>query len=629
MCGIAGIVFPTSIQEDSLQKVSLQLRNRGPDASGIYRSKNVAFLHRRLKIIDLSDAANQPFSNLEQNVHLVYNGEVYNFLALKSELETRGHRFRTKSDTEVVLLSYLEWGEKCFEKFNGMFAVGILDERQGQEIFLARDRFGIKPLFYFQSETGFAFSSQFTGLLPLDFVSKRSNPDSILSYLKFGHIPSPHTYFRDIFQLNPGEILHWTPRKTEKRYFNQPNASEKSSFDTNDFSFGTFQEAKQVVWENLKRSVKLQSVADVPVGCFLSGGIDSSLLVAAAKEFGDVKTFSIGFQEDRFDERSYARVIAQQFETEHHEFEFSSSDILQDFESSFSYMDSPLADPAFIPTLHLSRETKKKVTVAFSGDGGDEFFFGYPHQRLMKSLYSTQEIPSQLRNPIFHGLESILSCFSFMRIEKFAQARKLLEALQVNSESEYLENFLGIFGPLKRSQLLQLVPGAKIYSRVEELLRLLPTSASKIDKIELAFQTTFLMDTALAKTDRASMAYGLESRVPFLDHSLVELSRKIPIEWKSPHGGKWILRSLLEDKLVGTKNNSLTQRKKQGFQLPIKDWLRKDLKDFLHDLEQDPGILNRELVSSIISQHQKGIQNHSHLLWSMIVLKQWQKHHRV
>lgn len=640
MCGIAGVVFPTSIDEDALEKVSYRIKSRGPDAGGIYRHQNIALIHRRLKIIDLSDAANQPFSNSEGNIHLVYNGEIYNFLSLKKELEQKGHRFRTKSDTEVVLHAYIEWGKDCFDRFNGMFALGILDQRNGSQLILARDRFGIKPLFYYHREDRFAFASQFNALFPLHFVPKNQNPDAILSYLKFGHIPSPLTYFQGVYQVEPGEILRWTSNGLEKRRFWKPTskrtlAETESPFhpsrgsNTEHLPHSNFHEAKESLWNALKQAVQLQLVADVPVGCFLSGGIDSSLLAAAAKEFGDVKTFSIGFHEAQYNERRYAKLVAQKFETEHHEFLFSSSDILRDFESSFEFMDAPLADPAFIPTLHLSKETKKKVTVAFSGDGGDELFFGYPHQRLMKSLYSIQKIPSILRNPALLGMESLASCFSFLKIEKLAQGRKLLEALQVNSETEFLENFLGIFGPLKRTKLLQLVAGAKIQSRVWELLKHLPASTTDTEKIELAFQSTFLMDTALAKTDRATMAHGLESRVPFLDHSLVELSKNIPIQWKSPHGGKWILRSLLQEKLPGIKDSSIHQRSKQGFQLPIKDWLKKDLADFLRDLERDPGILDRKMVSDIISQHQKGTQNHSHLLWSMVVLKQWQKHYGV
>ncbi len=640
MCGIAGVIFPSSIDESALEKVSDRLRSRGPDAAGIYRQQNMALVHRRLKIIDLSDAANQPFSNAESSIHLVYNGEVYNFSYLREELEKKGHRFRTKSDTEVVLNAYIEWGENCFARFDGMFALGILDRRNGPQLILARDRFGIKPLFYCHQENGFAFASQFNALFPLEFVPKKQNPDAILSYLKFGHIPSPLTYFQGVNQVEPGEILHWTTKGLERRKFWSPKNSGRfsgngspldpsSDQNSEPLAFTSFQEAKDSIWDALKNSVKHQSVADVPVGCFLSGGIDSSLLVAAAKEFGDVKTFSIGFQEDRFDERAYAKLIAQRYETDHHEFLFSSSDILKDFESSFEFMDAPLADPAFIPTLHLSKETKKKVTVVFSGDGGDELFFGYPHQRLMKALYPLQKIPSFLRNPTLCGFESLISCFSFLKSEKLAQARKLLEVLQVNSEAQFLENFLGIFGPLKRTKMLQLIDGAKIQSRVTELLKQLPASSTSIEKIELAFQSTFLMDTALAKTDRASMAYGLESRVPFLDYSLVNLSKKVPIQWKTPHGGKWILRSLLQEKLPGMKGSSLPLRTKQGFQLPIKEWLKKDLADFLRDLERDPGILNRKMVSDIISQHQKGIQNHSHLMWSMVVLKQWQKHYKV
>ncbi len=621
MCGIAGVVFPDRINEEAVRQISKQLQSRGPDAEGISRIDNIALIHRRLKIIDLSDAANQPFTNDAKTVHLVFNGEIYNFLELKGELQKLGHQFRTNSDTEVVLHSYLEWGENCFGKFNGMFAMGIFDQRGSPKLYLARDRFGVKPLYYFQNGQGFAFASTFTALLPLDFLPRTVDNDSILSFLKFGHIPWSSSYFQAIKQLEPGSILLLQDGNISLKAFREHPITEEKPF-------ASFAEAQEAIWDAFKKSVKRQSIADVPLGCFLSGGIDSSLIVAAqrAEQEGKLQTFSIGFSEKAYDERKYARDVAAHFQTEHREFEFSARHCIDNFDSSFAFMDAPLADPAFIPTLLLAKETKKTVTVAFSGDGGDEFFFGYPHQKLLQTFYPCTKLPSSLRNPFLNAVDHILAAFSPPKVIRLQQARKLLQILQFQNEQEYLENFIGIFGPLKRSLLNQLLPGAAVHSRVEEIVKM-PLANEK--KIELAFQSTFLIDTALAKTDRASMAYGLESRVPFLDNEFVKLVERIPIEWKSQHGGKWILRSILKSVLPKHLHAPIANRQKQGFQLPIRYWLKRELAVYLEELQKDSGCLNPDLVKLVTHEHRKGIQNHSHLLWAMICLRRWQKQYQI
>jgi asparagine synthase (glutamine-hydrolysing) len=350
--------------------------------------------------------------------------------------------------------------------------------------------------------------------------------------------------------------------------------------------------------------------------------------VAAQRELqqGKLQTFSIGFREESHDERKYAREVAKHFSTEHHEFEFSAQKCVENFDASFDFMDSPLADPAFIPTLLLAKETKKSVTVAFSGDGGDEYFLGYPHQQLLKIFYPVSYLPNAIRNGFLNSIDHLIATISPIEATRPQQIRKLLQMLQFSNEQEYLENFIGILGPLKRSLLQQLLPGAKVNSKIEKIVDL---PLSHWQKIELAFQSTFLIDTALAKTDRASMAYGLESRVPFLDNDLVGVVEKVPILWKSKNGGKWILRAILRALLPPHLQEPIAGRKKQGFQLPIRQWLKKELSDYLDELQKDSGCLNPDLVKLIIQEHRKGIQNHSHLLWAMICLRRWQKQQQI
>jgi asparagine synthase (glutamine-hydrolysing) len=623
MCGIAGVVFKNGHRPNDtlLESISEKLKQRGPDAKGLFVHENIALIHRRLKILDLSDRANQPLHSADGKIHLVFNGEIYNFNELKTDLRSKGAVFSTTSDSEVVLKAYEEWGTGAFAKFNGMFAIGIYDQKKSSLI-LARDRFGVKPLFYTKNGEEFAFASLLTALLPLPFLDRKISKDSVLSFHKFGHIPHPHTILQSVKQLEPGNYLEFS-----KGNIRIENFVALEQLDPLNISF---EEAKVALWDKIIKSVRIQSVSDVPIGCFLSGGIDSSLIASAYAKSSNasLNTFSIGFKESNFDESQHAQSVARALGSTHREFMFSSEDFLRFLPEVSTQLDQPFADPSFLPALLLSRETKKEVSVCFSGDGGDEYFFGYPHQALLLKLQPVFNLPSNLRKTIANGL-----CISIQALQRLyptiqlAQLIKLLENLQFNEANEFYQNFVGMIGPLKRTRLNQLIPGANVIDTISPILH---ENISISEKIEQIFQKTFLIDTALAKTDRASMAYGLEGRVPFLENDLVNFSKRIPLSFKYQGSQKRILREILRDQLPKDLGDSIIDRKKQGFQLPIRDWLRNERKDLLEVLRsEDNEFYDKKLLGEIIDEHLKEYQNHSHLLWAMICFSQWMKCHKI
>ncbi|HEY8280331.1 MAG TPA: asparagine synthase (glutamine-hydrolyzing) [Bdellovibrionota bacterium] len=635
MCGIAGIRLPEGqrVGEELLQAMGEELRSRGPDAGGGWRKENCGLVHRRLKIIDLSDAANQPMLSDDKLVTLVFNGEIYNFQELRRALEKIGHRFRTKSDTEVVLRAYEEWGLDCLGKFNGMFAIGIFDHRPGKEaLHLARDRFGIKPLFYHHNGGTFAFASTLSPLLRLPFVQKRINRDVALSFLKFSHVPCPFSAVESVNQLQPGQVLTLKGNEAKIRAFSfPPSALAPKITDEN--------EAVQLIWDKLCDSVRRQSVADVNVGCFLSGGIDSSLILAAhaANGGGTIDTFSIGYKEKTYDERSEARLVADAFSTRHHEILMEPSEFLELAQSTAVCTDQPFADPTLLPAFVLAKLTKRNATVCFSGDGGDELFFGYLYQQMLLQIHHLSALPSSLRITAFAALERVLTPLNnALHSSKFAQLLKLTQILQYGNEAQKYQYFIGSVGPVSFDRLQRLVPGARFASQ-ENFAAMLGelSTLSEPERITEIFQRTFMVDTVLTKTDRASMAHGLESRVPFLDNELAEAAASLDFSMKSGrHGSKRVLREILRQRLPKPLSSRIAGRKKQGFSIPLKDWLRRDLKNFLTDtLDEEKlkteGIFAPEEVNLLVREHLSGRQNHSHLLWSLVCFEQWKAHHQL
>ena len=632
MCGISGIALKPGERADpaALRAMATAMRHRGPDADGVFTDGPYGLSHRRLKIIDLSAAAAQPFTSGDGRVTLVFNGEIYNFRALRSELEALGRRFRSASDTEVLLQAYEVWGTASFARLNGMFAFALLDRRESEPILhLVRDRFGIKPLFYAALGGRIAFASEIKPLLAVDWISREIDPDSVFYFLKFSHVPQPKSIFRSIQQLEPGTFLTFSRGDvSRKRYYDAITFSRPETADR-----GTAAEPKsESEWlreldRTLDGVVARQIESDVPVGCFLSGGIDSSLLAQshARQRSSPIDTFTIRYHEAEFDESIYAAEVSRAIGSRHHEILVSPRDLIALVDEVPEHFDQPLADPTLLPTLILSRETRRHVTVALSGDGGDELFFGYPYQRALRRLEPFTRLPEPVRRSIVATARPLGRTLGRKRAHQFD---KLLDILSFRENSELFQYFIGTIGPMRLDRLsLLLQNGGSLRSAPFTAAYPELNGLSWRGKIDQLFLRTFLPDTVLAKGDRASMAFGLETRVPFLDDELVAFAARLPFDLKWRAGrSKYLLRRLLAEKIPGT----LANRRKQGFSIPMRDWLRGELRPWMErhlepTLLERGGIFRGAEVARLMSEHTSGRANHSHLLYSLITFQMWKE----
>lgn len=620
MCGISGIILRPgeSASSDLSQLMARDMSHRGPDAQTFFTRENFSFSHRRLKIIDVSDAANQPVFNESGDVCVVFNGEIYNFEILKKLLQELGHKFKTNSDTEVIVHAFEEWGVDSFLKFNGMFAFAIWDGRSKKnEFYLVRDRIGIKPLFYTTNENRVGFASELKPLLRLPWVKKNISPETLLYYFKFSHVPNPASILEDVKQLEPGYFLHVSTTIKKQKYWDARSLfGLEVKFKKKDITDWE-EEFEHILFDSVKR----QQMSDVPIGCFLSGGIDSSLITMAfsAQNNKKIKTFSIGYKEADFDESAHAQEVSNIFQTEHSTLIVEPEDIQDLIASIPKYFDQPFADPSLLPTLILSKFAREKVTVALSGDGADEIFFGYDYQEILSHLGPAVVTPKFIRGPLFSALGATSGFFS-------ERLRKFSEIMQFKTEAELFQYFIGTVGPMRMDRLKQVIStNINLYPSLYTPLMESARGLSWNEKIIYVFLKTFLVDTVLTKTDRASMAFGLEARVPFLDNEMLDFSARLPFDLKFSNGiKKRLLRNVLGKKVP----NTLSQRKKQGFSIPLKDWLRGDLSYLIDEhimsdkIKKDPA-LNAEFLRRLATEHMQGRRNHSHLLWSVICYQLW------
>lgn len=656
MCGISGVFLKPNETAgvESLQAMARAMRRRGPDSEGVFASGRVGLAHRRLRIIDLSEQAAQPMfdakSSADARIAVVFNGEIYNFRELREELEKLGHSFRSRSDTEVIVRSYEQWGCESFARFNGIFALGIWDARGERPLLrLARDRFGTKPLFYALQGGRFAFASELKPLLGLAWLERTVDPESLFHFLKFSHVPNPRSILRGVAQLPPGHLASYDGEKLELRVFREPldrAAGEGSPPGLPALPALPALNDERSWLERLDRTlldcVRRQLVSDVPVGCFLSGGIDSSLLALAHSELaasgfasGPVRTFTIGYREREFDETAFAREVAEACGTEHHELVVGPRDFIELIPEVPELFDQPFADPTLLSSLLLSRFAREKVTVALSGDGGDELFFGYAQQYFLLRLERLAGIPRAIRSPIARQLG--LAARSLLRLgaenRRVHQSQKLSEILQYKDRAELFQYFIGTIGPMRLDKIQGLIrepsgDARPVHGPLVESLRALPAE----ERISELFVRTFLVDTVLAKTDRASMAYGLEARVPLLDDAMVRFSAELPFKHKlRGRSSKHLLRKLLESKLSARGlSTSLSRRPKQGFSIPLKDWLKGELKylldEYLHPsrLERE-GVFDSRRVHGLVREHLRYHANHSHVLWSLVSFQMWKE----
>ncbi len=619
MCGIVGVYHfdPTRpIDVDLLVEQNESIAHRGPDDGGFYAEAGVGIAHRRLSIIDLKGGF-QPMWDAEARVGVVFNGEIYNFRELRKELEGKGHRFHSDSDTEVILHAYRAWGSAAAERLHGMFALAVFD-RQRRTLWLARDRLGKKPLYYYRDEHRVIFASELKGILTDRTVPRTIEGSSVLDYFAYNYVPAPKTILAGIHKLPAGySMLLDGERMVQQRYWD-PTFREDSSLE--------LEPVAERLLEEADASVKERMVAEVPLGAFLSGGVDSSLVVALMARASEepVKTHTIGFEEAAHDERSYASQTAELYKTEHHErvVKAEAASILDDL--SWFY-DEPFADSSAVPTYHLCRTTREKVTVALSGDGGDESFAGYRRYAFALGEHRVRSmLPAPFRKHVLAPLGRMYPKADFL--PRPLRAKATLTNLSVSHDRAYFLSLTQKTYPrFVERDLQRSLRGYDPFHHFERHLKRAPKDPlARLQYVDLKM---YLCDDILVKVDRASMAHALEVRVPLLDHEIVEMAGTLPAALKLHDG---VSKRALKRAAQKLLPDSVLNRRKMGFTIPLPEWFRGDLRDLteqtlLHD--KGTGLLNRRGVQAMFSEHQRGIGNHATVLWSMLMFERWAARH--
>jgi asparagine synthase (glutamine-hydrolysing) len=619
MCGITGIVDTAKpIDRDVLSRMANALRHRGPDDESYYVSDpkpgfaNVGFGFRRLSIIDLS-GGRQPMCNEDGSLWLVCNGELYNFPEVKKRLIANGHKFRTGSDVEVLLHLYEEHGENCIEHVNGMFAFAIWDSKN-QKLFLGRDRMGKKPLYYRETPTHFIFGSEVKALLQHPQCPRELDMSSLSKYLAYEYVPAPHCIFKGVKKLPAGHCLSWQNGKTSvRRYWDV--AFGKVSVPNNE------NEVAEQLRERLKESVRLRLISDVPLGVFLSGGIDSSSVVALMSELRaakQIKTFAIGFDVPSFDESRHARRIADYFSTDHREHIFSSKTLVDTLPDVSAFMDEPLGDASIVPTYLLSKFTREHVTVALGGDGGDELFAGYPTFQADRAarMIPLSGVVKALATPLANLLRSSGENFSLdFKIKQFL--RGLGHSAGIRNQA-----WLGSFTP---DEQLELLKDSGAIDRYSDITAHECSATDPIDRLTYFYCKFYLQDDILTKVDRASMACSLEVRAPFLDYTFVEFANSIPTHLKlRGFTTKYILKKAMANKLPP----DIVGRGKKGFGIPVAKWFRNELRNFVADTFSETrirqqGIFNDRAITRLWQEHQSGCKDNRKQLWTLFMFQLW------
>jgi len=621
MCGITGI-FDTReqrpVDRSLLSRMNQVQFHRGPDEEGLHVEPGIGLAHRRLSIIDLSNGQ-QPLFNEDGSVAVVFNGEIYNFTELSRELLAAGHRFRTHCDTEVIVHAWEEWGAACVERFRGMFAFAIWD-RKHRTLFLARDRLGIKPLHYALLPDGrLLFGSEIKSLLECQALSREIDPRAVEDYFSYGYVPDPRSIFRDVHKLEPGYTLMVQTGQKELRprqYWDVPFVSS---------GVNTESDAREGLVERLREAVKIRLIAEVPLGAFLSGGVDSSAIVAMMAGLSDkpVSTCSISFPDPDFNEAHYAAEVAEQFGTNHLVEEVDPDDYALVDQLAGLY-DEPYADSSAMPTYRVCELARKRVTVALSGDGGDENFAGYRRYRWhMYEERLRSLMPSGLRKPVFSTLGRLYPKIDWA--PRVFRAKSTFQALARDAVEGYFHNFSilpdalrwQLYSPEFHKQLAG-YHGIEVFNRHLEKAPEHPLSM-----VQYLDMKTYLSGDILTKVDRASMAHSLEVRVPILDHEFVEWVSGLPPEMKYSAGeGKRIFKQALEPLL----SREILYRRKMGFAVPLASWFRGPLRQrlrtaLLGETLAGTGIFNARFLETLLDQHQSGRRDHSAALWSLLMFE--------
>ncbi|MCF7762196.1 MAG: asparagine synthase (glutamine-hydrolyzing) [Verrucomicrobia bacterium] len=646
MCGIAGIWFSEPIDAEALEsqarRMGRSLRHRGPDAGGVWVDPAAALglSHRRLSILDLSDAGAQPMRSQSGRHVMVYNGECYNFPELRRELESGGCEFRSKGDTEVILEACVRWGvRETLERLNGMFAFALWDE-QLRELVLARDRIGIKPLYYGWAQGLFWFGSELKALRVLDGVQPRVDVESLGLFFKYGYVPAPHSIFLGFRKLPSAcyVVVRSASRESEPECY-WPLVRNFGMHERDDFGGGRL-EAVEELDALLRRSVRRQMISDVPLGAFLSGGIDSSTVVALmqAQSSRAVKTFTIGFEEAGFNEADSARQIARHLGTDHTELVLTPGEAQKIVPSLGGMFDEPFADASQIPTWAVSRLTRTDVTVSLSGDGGDELFAGYRNYALNAArLRRIDRLPTAARRWLSSGARTFSEAGWDRMLDRISGVLPAgspgVRALCGHKLHKYAA-ILASHDTMRRRDLMDshwFAPEQLVRAFEPDLQNRERFYSKQYDPVELmaaADLLQYLPDDILTKLDRASMAVGLESRVPVLDHEVVEFALRLPLAFKRTHGeGKWILRQVLGKYVPSRYFN----RPKQGFSVPVAAWIRGPLRDWAEVLinsacNHHDGLLDGAIVRAKWQDHLRGRRNWEKLLWPVLMFEAWSQH---
>lgn len=630
MCGIAGGIWidpRNSLTPEQLRRMTNAMEHRGPDDEGLYFQDwchdgtgkilpGVALGFRRLAIIDL-DSGKQPMSNEDDSIQLVFNGEIYNYRELRRRLEGSGHQFRTESDTETIVHLYEDLGMECFEHLNGMFSIAIWDSRQ-QQLVLARDRLGKKPLYYAHHNGLLVFASELKSLMQVEGLPRKISPGSIDLFLTYQYVPHPHSIYEGINKVPPGHtVVYKNDRLVSQEYWKIDWQHERTT---------SVDDAVDKLRELLTDSVRFRLRSDVPLGAFLSGGIDSSLIAAIAqKQLGHpLKTFSIGFSEKDYDETEFAQLVATRIGSEHQRFEVT-PDALQIMDSLAYHFDEPFGDSSAIPTWYLSECTRKQVTVALSGDGGDELFAGYDRYRaLMFSQGMQQWLPmGSLNLKWMNRLPGAGKRRSLWR-----RIQRYCEVMGQPNDKRYM-NWIQIFGEAARTELYrddfieQLPDRDPIYFLRQAWRR--ASDRDLLSQATLGDLQTYLPCDLMTKVDIASMAHSLEVRQPFLDYRLVEWAASLPsnLKWKW-NCSKWLLHRAFQ----GWIPDAIWKRSKMGFGVPIARWMRGPMRSHVESMLLGPETrstqyFRREALQDLVSRHVQGSSDEGYRLWNLLVLEHW------
>jgi asparagine synthase (glutamine-hydrolysing) len=627
MCGICGQLVSdraSGADGDLLRRLNATLRHRGPDSEGYYVKGPVGLAISRLAVIDVA-GGQQPISNEDGTIVVVFNGEIYNFRELRSELVNSGHRFKTQSDTEVIVHGYEQWGDDALHRFNGMFAIALWDEPQ-QRLLLARDRMGKKPLYWHRSKHGLLWGSEAKALLAAPWVERSVNALALHHYLTLQYIPDPLTIFDGMHRLPAAHklIIERGGEPQVTRWWQLQFEPKLKIDDT---------EAIERSQKLLAAAVNRRLISEVPLGAFLSGGMDSSTIVAlmAEQSAKRVQTFSIGFEEPRYSETHFARQVAERYKTDHHEFIFGAQDVIRVIEESVAAADEPLADPAALPLLELSRQARQTVTVALCGDGGDETLAGYRRYAIDRLLRPYSALPSWVTQSAVPAIMRYVPEPSWIpedrnviaglkRLGQFSATTPKASLVRWGSYFTH-DDKLSLYSDCWRDKFAQLDTAEWVAHAYDEAC-----ASSLLDRTLHADHVTYLSGDLLPKTDRMTMAHSVEARSPFLDVEWLEWTARLPERLKVRRmSGKWLLKSAF-GKLLPP---AICARGKQGFGMPVGLWLKNELRDWARErLLNNPPLTNwfrQSAIQRLVDEHESGRANHGKKLWALLIFTVWSK----